>query len=85
MTLAGFDNKAGWYDIHNKHAKIVSYCKSQLVLCGDSIITGLVRCPKIWGQYFRPFKVLNMGIGGDRTQHVLLRAERIDLPVPQVL
>lgn len=79
-TPQGRDNKAGWYDIHNKHHSLASTSRTTLVLCGDSIIAGLSRYPKIWGQYFKPFRALNFGIGGDRTQHVLWRAENLDLP-----
>ena len=41
---------------------------------------GLKRYQKIWRSSFQPFKALNHGIGGDRTQHVLWRAINSKLP-----
>jgi len=79
-TPSGRDNKAGWYNIHDKHTSLSSTSKTQIILIGDSIIAGLSRYPRIWQAYFKPHRALNFGIGGDRTQHVLWRAENIDLP-----
>ena len=57
------------------------YFKSKIaVLCGDSIVAGLSRYPSVWSKYFRPFKAINIRIGGDRLQHGLWRAEKIVLP-----
>ena len=80
-TPSGRNNKAGWYDIHEKHSKLARFSQSSsVILCGDSIVAGLSRYPKVWNRFFKPWKALNFGIGGDRTQHVLWRAEHIKLP-----
>ena len=43
---------------------------------GDSITQGWeTKGSNIWAQYYGKRKVINMGVGGDRTQHVLWRFE----------
>ena len=76
----GRDNKAGWYDIHQRHVAMISRRSPRVILCGDSIIAGLARYSEVWGKYFRPLNAINCGIGGDRTQHVLWRMENMQLP-----
>jgi len=45
-----------------------------LVFLGDSITHGWERHgAELWQQYYAPRKAINLGIGGDRTQHVLWR------------
>lgn len=78
-TPVGRDNKAGWYNIHEKHTSLAKRPFAEIILCGDSIIAGLARYPKVWREFFEPLKALNFGIGGDRTQHVLWRAENINI------
>ena len=79
-TPSGRDNKSGWYDIHQKHVNLSLNSKTILVLIGDSIVAGLSRYANIWRTFFKTFDALNYGIGGDRTQHVLWRAENATLP-----
>ena len=79
-TPSGRDNKSGWYDIHQKHVNLSLNSKTILVLIGDSIVAGLSRYANIWRTFFKTFHTLNYGIGGDRTQHVLWRAENATLP-----
>lgn len=45
-----------------------------VVFLGDSITAGW-RQNEAWQKYYAPRKALNLGIGGDRTQHVLWRLE----------
>ncbi|WP_165071556.1 platelet-activating factor acetylhydrolase IB subunit [Paludisphaera rhizosphaerae] len=45
-----------------------------LVFLGDSITAGW-RQNEAWQKFYAPRKALNLGIGGDRTQHVLWRLE----------
>ena len=80
-TPSGRDNKIGWYDTHERHVKLARYSQPLVILIGDSIIAGLSRYPQVWNRFFKPWKALNFGIGGDRTQHVLWRATNIELPV----
>ena len=54
--------------------------KTILVLIGDSIVAGLSCYANIWRTFFKTFHTLNYGIGGDRMQHVLWRAENATLP-----
>ena len=80
-TTTPVSRDARWHDIHLKHVRLANSNKNicELVLFGDSIVSGLSRYANVW-KYFRPMRTLNMGIGGDRTQHVLWRAQNMVLP-----
>jgi lysophospholipase L1-like esterase len=50
--------------------------KAQLIFIGDSITQGWEGAGKeVWAQYYAKRNAVNLGIGGDRTQHVLWRLE----------
>ena len=53
--------------------------KPNTLLLGDSIVAGQSRYPSVWNEYFAPINVLNLGIGGDCIENVLLQT--IDLPL----
>ena len=62
-TPSGQNNKAGWYDIHEKHSKLARFSQSSsVILCGDSIVAGLSRYPKVWNRFFKPWKALSISI-----------------------
>jgi beta-glucosidase len=53
---------------------------AQLLFIGDSITQGWEGEGKeVWAKYFMPLKAINLGIGGDRTQHVLYRLDNGNL------
>ena len=74
--------KHGWRDIHNQHVRLLNKIRPETILIGDSIVRGLSRYPKVWNNSFND-SCLNLGIGGDRTQHVLWRCR--NLPIPSSL
>ncbi|MGZ8900851.1 MAG: GDSL-type esterase/lipase family protein [Limisphaerales bacterium] len=54
--------------------------KSQLIFIGDSITQGWEGAGKeLWENRFAKFEAINLGIGGDRTQHVLYRLDNGNL------
>jgi beta-glucosidase len=54
--------------------------KAELIFIGDSITQGWEGEGKeVWTRYYAPRNALNLGIGGDRTQHVLWRLENGNL------
>jgi lysophospholipase L1-like esterase len=53
--------------------------KINLVFIGDSITDYWSCNPDIWNRYWAPHKALNLGIGGDPTQHVLWRLQHGEL------
>jgi beta-glucosidase len=54
--------------------------KAQVVFIGDSITQGWEGEGKeVWAQYYASRNAVNLGIGGDRTQHVLWRLENGNL------
>ena len=68
-------SKYGWHNNHEKLKKLLSRQNSNSILIGDSIIAGLLRYKNIWQKHFKA--TTNLGIGGDRTQNVLWRTERL--------
>ncbi|MSU32854.1 MAG: GDSL family lipase [Pedosphaera sp.] len=53
---------------------------AQVVFIGDSITQGWEGDGKeVWSRYYAHRKAINLGIGGDRTQHVLWRLENGNL------
>jgi len=50
--------------------------KAQVIFIGDSITQGWEGDGKeVWAKYYAPRHAVNLGIGGDRTQHVLWRLD----------
>jgi len=54
--------------------------KSQVIFIGDSITQGWEgEGREAWATYYAPRNAINLGIGGDRTQHVLWRLDNGNL------
>jgi beta-glucosidase len=54
--------------------------KSQVIFIGDSITQGWEgEGREVWAKYYAPRNAVNLGIGGDRTQHVLWRLDNGNL------
>jgi beta-glucosidase len=54
--------------------------KAQVIFIGDSITQGWEGAGKeVWAKYYAHRNAVNLGIGGDRTQHVLWRIENGNL------
>jgi lysophospholipase L1-like esterase len=79
-AMARFDQ--GWKDrqeLLNKRAKEVGE-KAQVIFIGDSITQGWEGAGKeVWQEQYAKYNAVNLGIGGDRTQHVLWRLDNGNL------
>jgi beta-glucosidase len=54
--------------------------KAQVIFIGDSITQGWENAGKdVWARYYAHRNAVNLGIGGDRTQHVLWRLDNGNL------
>ena len=65
------------------HSRFVDLCQNstaEVCLVGASIVRGLARYPRVWKQYLEPLGVLNLGGGGDRTEHVQWMIENCEVP-----
>lgn len=72
----------GWKDRHELINKRVEEAgeKAQVVFIGDSITQGWEGAGKeAWSKHFARYNAVNLGIGGDRTQHVLWRLDNGNL------
>lgn len=75
-------NESGWKDRHETIKKKVAVAgeKAQIIFIGDSITQGWEGAGKeVWARYYAPRNAVNLGIGGDRTQHVLWRLDNGEL------
>ena len=65
-----------WMPRHEQVLTRIAEGKVDLVFVGDSITQGWERSGKeVWEQYYGSRNAVNMGFGGDRTQHVLWRLD----------
>ena len=70
-----------WMERHESFNARVKQGKVDLVLIGDSITHGWDGDggKDVWAKYYAPRNAVNLGIGGDRTQHVLWRLQNGNL------
>src|SRR5262245_24761254 len=65
---------------HENFLKDIAKMKTiDVVFVGDSITDGWRGQRRLWKERFEPLKTLNLGIGGDRTQHVIWRLQNGEL------
>ena len=75
-TVRPVPREGGWMDRHNSFNERVKKGDVDLLLIGDSITQGWEGAGKdAWAKHYGPRKAVNLGIGGDQTQHVLWRLE----------
>jgi beta-glucosidase len=66
----------GWMKRHESFNERVKQGNVDLLLIGDSITQGWENAGKnVWTKFYTPRNAVNLGIGGDRTQHVLWRLD----------
>lgn len=66
----------GWQDRHAKFLERVKQGNANVLFIGDSITQGWEGAGKgVWAEAFDSLGAVNLGIGGDRTQHVLWRLD----------
>ena len=65
-----------WMERHKSFNERVKQGNVDLIFIGDSITQGWEGAGKdVWQQFYADRNAVNLGIGGDRTQHVLWRLE----------
>ena len=72
--------KPTWYGEHARSYQNAIAEQAKVVLLGDSLVANLARYPAVWDNHLAPLHVVNCGIGGDRTQNVFWRIEKMYLP-----
>jgi beta-glucosidase len=69
-------NKPGWMERYESINARARQGKIDLIYIGDSIVERFDGVGKgIWDRYYEPRNALNLGISGDRTQHVIWRLD----------
>ena len=75
-TVPVAKDKPGWLERHESINQKTKEGPIDLLYIGDSIVQNFDKQGKdVWDQYYAPRYALNMGISGDRTQHVLWRLD----------
>ena len=70
----------GWTKRHQSFNKRVAQGNCDLIFIGDSITQGWEgRGKKAWAKHYTKRNAVNLGIGGDRTQHVIWRLDHGNL------
>jgi beta-glucosidase len=73
-------NDPWWGPRHDAVNKRLKHGNADLLFIGDSITQGWETAGReIWNTYYAPRNAVNMGFGGDRTQHVLWRLDHSNL------
>jgi len=68
--------EGGWMKRHESFNERVKQGNVDLLMIGDSITHGWEGSgSEVWDKYYGDRNAVNLGIGGDRTQHVLWRLE----------
>jgi GDSL-like Lipase/Acylhydrolase family len=77
VTTTPVPRDGDWMKRHEAYNQsIKNHQDAQLLFIGDSITDAWSGPGKeAWNKHFAPRKAINLGIGGDRTQHVLWRLE----------
>ena len=69
-------NKPGWRERYESMNAKAHQGKIDLIYIGDSIVQRYEGVGKpVWDHYYAPRNALNLGISGDRTQHVIWRID----------
>ena len=67
-----------WFARHAKKIGAMSKGDIELLMVGDSITNNFETVgAKVWKKHFEPRKAINLGFGGDRTNHVLWRLDHL--------
>jgi len=70
-----------WFTLHGEKIGEMAEKDIDLLMIGDSITHGFDEPgARLWKEFFVPRKAINLGFGGDRTQHVLWRLEHLPKP-----
>ena len=70
--------KKNWSELFMNHQIDLSCSTPSTIVTGDSIAAGLTRFSDFWHNFFRNA----LGIGGDRTVHVIWRIDNLSFPAP---
>ena len=70
--------KKNWSELFMNHQINLSCSTPSTIVTGDSIAAGLACFSDVWHNFFR--NALNLGFGGDPTEHVIWRVDNLSFP-----
>ncbi|HAY81691.1 MAG TPA: GDSL family lipase [Planctomycetaceae bacterium] len=72
--------QGGWMKRHESFNQRVAQGKTDVIFIGDSITQGWEgKGKQVWAKFYQDRNAVNLGIGGDRTQHVIWRLDNGNL------
>lgn len=72
--------QGGWMKRHESFNKRVAQGNADVIFIGDSITQGWEgKGKQVWAKFYNNRNAVNLGIGGDRTQHVIWRLDNGNL------
>jgi lysophospholipase L1-like esterase len=75
-AIVAAPREGGWMKRHDSFNERVKQGNADLIFIGDSITQGWEGAGKnVWAEFYGNRNAVNLGIGGDRTQHVLWRLD----------
>lgn len=72
-------NEEWWKNRHADNVQQMNRGDIDLLMIGDSITHGWESSRTLYDQFFGKYKPINLGFGGDQTQHVLWRLDHLPL------
>ena len=72
-------NNNNWPKIPYNHCFHVNHGNINSIIIGDSVVAGLARYNTVWNNLFGN-GFINLGVRGDRVEHVLWRVRNIAFP-----
>lgn len=78
---------ANFQAVHAHSLRLTAADARDVLFLGDSLTQRWSEAPDLWQTYFGALSTANLGVGGDRVEHVLWRVERgaLDRVRPRVL
>ena len=70
-------SKTNWLNFNRHHCSSLITNRFNTIIIADSIAAGLNRYCSVYTKYLKPLKTLNFGLGRDRVQNALRRAQNL--------
>ena len=65
-------SKSGWIETYYHQKELLKKSYASVVVIGKSIVAGLRRYPTVWRNFILRYKTINLGIGGDRIDEIIV-------------
>ena len=67
-------------EIFKKHTTLLNNSNPKILIIGDSIVANLCFFPETWNHFFARYNTSNLGVAGDKVEHVRWRIQNSTFP-----